>query len=70
MPLFDDAHGRVTVIRDIPNSLAPCKEAVFLLLGGKRDAPLGAYTTPVCKGSSGWRWAAAEPTTRRWGFLQ
>ena len=69
-PLFDDAHGRVTVIRDIPNGLAPCKEAVFTLLGGKRDAPLGSYTTAVCRGATGWRWAGVEPSTRRWGFLQ
>lgn len=70
LPLLDDVHGRVTVIRDIPNSLAPCKEVVFVLLGGRQDGLLGTYTTPVCKGSSGWRWAAAEPATRRWGYLQ
>ena len=70
VPLLDDVHGRVTVIRDIPNRLAPCKEVVFLLLGGRQNGLLGTYTTPVCKGSSGWRWAAAEPATRRWGFLQ
>ena len=70
IPLLDDAHGRVTVIRDIPNRVAPCKEVVFVLLGGRQDGLLGTYTTPVCKGSSGWRWAAAEPATRRWGFLQ
>lgn len=68
-PLFDDAHGRVTAVRDIPNPLAPCKEVVFALLG-KQDALLGTYTTPVCRGSTGWRWAGAEPATRRWGFLQ
>ena len=70
VPLFDDVHGRVTVIRDIANGLAPCKEVIFTLLGGKRDVLVGTYTTPVCQGSTGWRWAAAEPTTRRWGFLQ
>ena len=69
-PLFDDAHGQVTVTRDIPNALSPCKEVVFLLRGGKRDTFLGAYTTSVCQGSTGWRWASAEPATRRWSFLQ
>ena len=70
LPLLDDVHGRVTVIRDIPNRLAPCKEVVFVLLGGKRDLPIGAYTTPICQDSTGWRWAAAEPAVRRWGYLQ
>ena len=70
VPLLDDVHGRVTVIREIPNPLAPCKEAVFTLLAGRRDALVGTYTTSVCRGSTGWRWAAAEPATRRWGFLQ
>lgn len=70
IPLFDDAHGRVTVVRDIPNQIARCKEVAFVVLGGKLDRPQGFYTTSVCQGATGWRWAQAEPATRRWGFLQ
>lgn len=70
IPLFDDEHGRVTLIRNIPNGLAPCKEVVFVILGGKQEHALGYYTTAVCQGPQGWRWAQAEPSTSRWGSLQ
>ena len=70
VPLFDDAHGRLTVVRDIPNVLAPCREVLFTVLSGKADQKAASYDTQVCKGSVGWRWALAEPATPRWGALQ
>ena len=70
VPLFDDEHGRVTAVRDILNPIGPCKEVIFTVLGGKTDRVIGSYTTPVCQGRRGWRWAQVEPSTKRWGFLQ
>lgn len=70
IPLFDDSHGRMTVVREIPNALAPCKELVFDVLAGPAGRLQGRYTTAVCRQANGWRWAQAEPATGRWGFLQ
>jgi len=66
-----DAHGDVTVVRDIPNPLAPCKEVVFTVLAGDRpDSRRGYYATTACRHGSQWKWALAEPATPRWGVLQ
>ena len=70
IPLFDDAHGRVTAVREIVTPLAPCRELIFSILTGKRERPAGRFTTAVCRDATGWRWAQAEPSTDRWGFLQ
>lgn len=70
IPLFDDQHGYVTVVRDIPNALAPCKEVIFTVVAGKRpDGPKGFYATTACRQETSWKWALAEPATPRWGFL-
>jgi pectate lyase len=63
-------HGYVTVVRDIPNALAPCKEVVFTVLTGNADSHRGYYTTTACQQGGRWKWALAEPATARWGFLQ
>lgn len=66
-----DAHGQVTVVREIPNSLAPCKEVVFTVLAGDgAKGPPGYYATTACLHGSQWKWALAEPATPRWGVLQ
>jgi len=71
IPMFDDQHGYVTVVRDIPNALAPCKEVVFTVIAGKKaDSPRGYYATTACQQGTRWKWAQAEPATPRWGFLQ
>lgn len=71
IPLFDDQHGYVTVVRDIPNALAPCKEVVFTVIAGKKpDSPRGYYDTTACEAGTRWKWAQAEPATQRWGSLQ
>ena len=71
VPLFDDQHGYVTVVRDIPNALTPCKEVVFTILVGKKaDSPRGHYVTTACEQDTRWKWAQAEPATTRWDFLQ
>jgi hypothetical protein len=70
IPLFDDQHGYVTVVRDIPNALAPCKEVIFTVIAGKTPgAPKGFYATTACQQGAGWKWAMAEPATPRWAFL-
>ena len=64
-------HGYVTVVRDIPNALAPCKEVIFTVVAGKKDVGgRGYYTTTACQQGTQWKWAQAEPATPRWGFLQ
>jgi hypothetical protein len=64
-------HGYVTVVRDIPNALARCKEVVFTVVAGKKvDSPRGYYATTACEQGTRWKWAQAEPATPRWGFLQ
>jgi len=64
-------HGTVRVTREIPNSLAICKEAVFSVINGNRpDSSRAWYVTTVCRQGRRWKWAVAEPAVERWGFLQ
>ena len=71
IPLFDDRHGFVTVVRDIPNALTACKEVIFTVVAGRKpESPRGFYTTTACQHGARWKWAQAEPATSRWGFLQ
>ena len=66
-----DAHGDVTVVRDIPNVLTRCKEVVFTVMAGDRpNSPHGYYATTACQHGAQWKWALAEPATPRWGVLQ
>jgi hypothetical protein len=66
-----DAHGDVTVVRDITNPLAPCKEVVFTVVAGDRPgSPHAYYATTACLHGGRWKWALAEPATARWGALQ
>lgn len=46
----------------------PCKDVVFTVAD---EEPHDVYTTTICRNDEGeWRWALAEPATRRWGYLQ
>ena len=60
-------HGDLTVTSLLSNPLADCKEVVFTVQDGKQREH---YVTSECRGTQGWKWAAAEPATARWGFLQ
>jgi hypothetical protein len=60
-----NAKGSLSVLAEIPNPLAQCREVVFITDG--IDAP---FITQVCRDSDRWRWAAAEPSVDRWGTLQ
>ena len=65
-----DKHGRVTVSRLIQAGDVDCKEVVFTVEREGRRPETAAYVTTVCRSGAVWRWASAEPSTRRWGALQ
>ncbi len=62
-----DEHGRFMVTREFATPIATCREVVFLVESGKEARP---FTTTLCHDTEGWRWAKAEPSVGRWGFLQ
>lgn len=61
---IDNEHGTLVPVRTITTPLATCREVLFSVVGS------GVFTTDVCQQAGGWRWAAAEPATDRWGYLQ
>ena len=64
-------HGELEVVRLIDNPLAPCKEVAFSVDTGAGAALRRSwYTTTLCLQGGAWTWAAAEPATERWGYLQ
>ncbi len=66
-----DEHGEVQVARLINTPLALCEEIVFSVAKHKAPQPDDPhYVATTCRQSDGWRWASAEPTVARWGFLQ
>jgi hypothetical protein len=56
--------GTLTPVREIATPLATCREIIFHVDDG------GLFTTTVCRQQDGWKWAAAEPSVDRWGYLQ
>jgi hypothetical protein len=63
--------GEVRVLRAVETPLASCKEALFSVVSGSGpDAAQRWFVTSACRRAEGWRWAAAEPATERWGSLQ
>jgi hypothetical protein len=69
---YADEAGELQVLSNIDNALASCREVMFSVNGGERDAPTREwFITQTCLHADGhWHWAAAEPTTERWGSLQ
>ena len=65
-----DEHGEVTVSRLIEAGGAACKEVVFSVERGGKAPDRAVYVTTICRDGAVWRWAAAEPATKRWGALQ
>ena len=61
-------HGELTVVRQIDNPLAPCKQVVFSVVDG--DDPPAWYSVDICQQGERWKWASAEPAVERWGYLQ
>ncbi len=71
IPMFDNEHGEMQVVRLIPTPLTRCKEVLFTVDDGKPphlDRTL--YTTDACLDTRGWKWAQAEPATERWGYFE
>jgi len=70
VPIEDDEHGNLTVVRAIGNGDLACKELVFSVERGTPDAMRrGFYTATVCQDGKQWKWASAEPAVERWGSL-
>lgn len=63
--------GEVRMLRAFETPLAQCKEALFSVVTGEEpDTAQRWYVTSACRQAEGWKWAAAEPATERWGSLQ
>ena len=69
VPIEANEHGRVSVFHSVAQPGFACKEVVFSV-DDDRGHPVAFYTTTTCFDGAGWRWAAAEPATTRWGGLQ
>ncbi len=69
---FNDERGELRVVGMIDNALAICKEVMFSVAEGEKEAPTRQwFVTQTCRRPDGeWRWAAAEPAVARWGSLQ
>lgn len=71
IPIEDDAHGSVAVVRGIGNAAFDCREIVFSVeTGTGTKLRRGFYVATICRDGGVWRWASAEPATPRWGSLQ
>jgi hypothetical protein len=66
-----DKQGEVRVLRAVETPLAECREVLFSVAPGEGpDAARRWFVTSACRQAEGWKWAAAEPATERWGSLQ
>ena len=71
LPIESDKQGQVVVSREFGALGFRCKEIVFSVDEIKKTGLERAfYTATICSDGNAWRWATAEPTTRRWGGLQ
>ncbi len=71
IPIETDEQGQVVVSREFGGLGFRCKEIVFSIDTTTKQGPdRQFYTATICADGATWRWATAEPTTRRWGDLQ
>lgn len=71
VPIEDNEHGQLSVVRAIGDGALACKEIVFSVETGKPEARRrDFYTATVCQDGKLWKWATAEPAVARWGSLQ
>ena len=71
VPIEEDEHGQVAVVRAVGGPAIACKEIVFSVDTTQDHQPRRAfYTATVCQDGGRWKWASAEPATERWGSLQ
>lgn len=67
---FGNAQGELRLVRAFDTPLARCKEALFSVAPGESvEAKRQWFVTSACEQAEGWKWAAAEPATERWGSL-
>jgi hypothetical protein len=67
---FGDVAGEVRVLRVSETPLTSCKEVLFSTAPTAGDAAAARwFVTSACQQAEGWKWAAAEPSTGRWGSL-
>jgi hypothetical protein len=65
-----DRRGEVRVLRATETKLASCKEIAFSVAADDDLPARRWFVTTTCRQADGWKWAAAEPATTRWGSLQ
>lgn len=71
VPIENDERGQVVVSREFGAMGFRCKDIVFSVdTQTKQALDRQFYTATICSDGKAWRWATAEPTTRRWGDLQ
>ena len=71
IPIESDEAGQVVVSREFGALGFRCKDIVFSVdTKIKQGLDRQFYTATICSDGKAWRWATAEPTTRRWGDLQ
>ena len=71
IPMFDDEHGEMQVVRVIDTPLTQCREVLFTVDRGRPPhLHRTPYTTDACLDTRGWAWAEAEPATERWSYFQ
>ncbi len=71
IPIENNEHGDLVVVRLLGGQDFTCKEIVFSVDTNARDKPQRAfYLATVCRDGEVWKWASAEPATERWGSLQ
>ncbi len=71
LPIENDEQGQVVVSREFGALDFRCKEIIFSVdTKAKTALERAFYTATICSDGKVWRWATAEPTTRRWGGLQ
>ena len=69
---FGNKRGEVRVLRAVDTPLAECREVLFSVASGEApDAARRWFVASACRqAEGGWKWAAAELATERWGSLQ
>ena len=64
--------GELRVLRAVDMPPTECREVLFSVASGEGPDPARRWgVTSACRqAGGGWKWAAAEPATERWGGLR
>lgn len=64
-------HGELRIAGMTTTPLTTCKDVIFSIDEGSLKAPRRDFlVTSVCWEGNRWKWALAEPSVHRWGYLQ